>query len=187
MRLFTALDLPPEIRLKLEGTVSGLRAETPIHWSPPENLHITTKFVGEWPEEHLDSVGNTLAKLTRFAPFEVAIRNFGWFPNVGAPKVLWVGVHSGDALEKLAAATEECLAKLGIARDPRPYSPHLTLARIKNSAALADLRAQVEKLQPADLGAFTAGGFHLYRSEPGPNSSVYQKLRSYRFETAKTK
>jgi 2'-5' RNA ligase len=187
MRLFTALDLPSEIRLKLEGIVSGLRAEAPINWSPPENLHITTKFVGEWPEEHLDAVDKALVKLTGFAPFAVAIRDLGWFPNASSPKVLWAGVHGGPSLDALAAATEECLDKLAIARDPRPYSPHLTLARIKSAASLGDLRERVEQLQPADLGAFTASGFHLYRSEPGPNASVYQKLRSYCFEAAKTK
>jgi 2'-5' RNA ligase len=185
MRLFTALDLPSEFRLKLEGMVSRLRPETPIHWSPPENLHITTKFVGEWPEEHLDAVDKALATLSGLAPFEIAIRDLGWFPHAGAPKVLWAGVHGGAALNQLAAATEECLAKLGIARDPRPYAPHLTLARIKNAAVLGDLRARVEQLQPADLGAFTATGFLLYRSEPGPSASVYQKLRGYRLDAVK--
>jgi 2'-5' RNA ligase len=82
------------------------------------------------------------------------------------------------------AETEERLLPLGIAREEKPLNPHLTLARIKTPAPLRNLRSKVAEVQPADLGAFAAKHFCLYRSDPGSNASIYRSLRDYQFETA---
>jgi RNA 2',3'-cyclic 3'-phosphodiesterase len=184
MRLFTAIDLPTGVRLRLERLLSALRPEAPIKWSPLDNLHITTKFIGEWPEQRLDEIQDALAQLTPREPFEVSLRNLGWYPNERTPRVLWVGVDAGPELSALAEEIEQRLETLGLAKDERPFAPHLTLARIKNPAPLQALRQKVERLQPADLGRFPVAHFSLFRSDPGSNASVYRKLRDYRLEAA---
>jgi RNA 2',3'-cyclic 3'-phosphodiesterase len=183
MRLFTAIDLPDEILLRLERLVSALRPEAPIKWSPLDNLHVTTKFIGSWPEERLDELDAALRSLPPRDAFEVELKTLGWFPNARAPHTFWIGVHS-EGLRQLARESEEQLASLGVARETREFSPHLTLARIKTPVPLRRLREKVEEMQPAALGRFLASHFALYRSDPGSNASVYRRLREYRFESA---
>jgi 2'-5' RNA ligase len=184
MRLFTAIDLPAEMLLRLERLLSALRPEALIKWSPLDNLHITTKFIGEWPEQRLEELDQALASLAPREPFDIEVHDLGWFPNERAPRVLWAGVHSGPCLKRLMAETEERLAAIGIPKEEKQANPHLTLARVKNPVPLRNLRQKVSELQPADLGTFSARHFCLFRSDPGSNASVYRRLRSYRFEAA---
>jgi 2'-5' RNA ligase len=184
MRLFTAIDLPADARLRLERLLSALRPEAPIKWSPLDNLHITTKFIGEWPETRLEEIHDALAHVTPCEPFEISLRGLGWYPNARAPRVLWAGVEAGPELAALAQKTEQCLARIGVSQEDRPFSAHMTLARIKHPAPLQALRQRVERLQPADLGRFLVEQFSLFRSDPGSNASVYRKLRDYRLEAA---
>jgi 2'-5' RNA ligase len=184
MRLFTAIDLPPDMLLRLERLIIALRPEALINWSPLDNLHITTKFIGEWPESRLPELHAALGTLTSRPCFEVEIAGMGWFPTERAPRVLWVGVEAGEALPELAQATEECLQTLGVAKEERKYSPHLTLARVKHQVPLGQLRRKLADLGRVSLGTFAATGFALYRSEPGSNASIYRKLQEYQFESS---
>jgi 2'-5' RNA ligase len=183
MRLFTAIDLPKEILLRLERLMVELRTEAPIRWSPLDNLHVTTKFIGPWPEERLEELHAALSSIPPRNPFELELKKLGWFPNARSPHTFWIGVE-GEGLHQLALATEEKLEPLGIAREARKFSPHLTLARIKTPVSLRRLREKVEELQPAALGHFSVSHFSLYRSNPGSNGSVYTRLRDYRFAPA---
>jgi 2'-5' RNA ligase len=184
MRLFTAIDLPPEMLLRLERLLSALRPEALIKWSPLDNLHVTTKFIGEWPEPRLDELHAALAGLTPRESFEVEIRDLGWFPNDRSPRVLWAGVHASPALKQLIAETEERLLALGVSKEEKPNNPHLTLARIKNPVPLRNLRKKVDEMQPAALGTFFVRHFCLFRSDPGSNASIYRRLRDFKFENA---
>jgi RNA 2',3'-cyclic 3'-phosphodiesterase len=184
MRLFTAIDLPSDALVRLERLLTLLRPEALIKWSPLDNLHITTKFIGEWPEVRLLELDEVLSSILPREPFEVQIKDLGWFPNERSPRVLWAGIHGSEPLDRLARETETCVESLGIKKEERGFTPHLTLARIKNPVPLRRLRQKVDELQPADLGTFQVSTFALYRSDPGSNSSIYRRLRSYRFETA---
>lgn len=183
MRLFTAIDLPSTTLLRLERLLSALRPEAQVKWSPLDNLHITTKFIGEWPESRLPELLDALSSLLPCEPFPVQLKNLGWFPNRRSPRVLWAGVHGGAALADLARRTEDKLHALGISKENRDYSPHLTLARIKNPVSMSRLRQRVDELESIDLGEFLADSFTLFRSDPGSNSSIYRKLHDFRFET----
>jgi RNA 2',3'-cyclic 3'-phosphodiesterase len=188
MRLFTGIDLPSDILLRLERLISALRPEALIKWSPLDNLHVTTKFIGEWPESRLEELHNALASIPGREPFEIEIKNLGWFPNERSPRVLWAGVYDGqppgEALMRLAQETDAKLEELGIKKEDRPFSPHLTLARIKNPVPLQRLRQRVAEMLPAAIGSFPVSRFVLYRSEPGSNASIYRKLGEYKFESA---
>ena len=184
MRLFTAIDLPNDVLLRLDRLLTVLRPEALIKWSPLDNLHITTKFIGEWPESRLPELHEALAHVAPRATFDIEVRDLGWFPNERSPRVLWAGVHGGDALLQLAHDTEKGLEALGIKSEDRPFTAHLTLARIKNPVPMQRLRQRVQELQPAALGKFPVSHFALFRSDPGSNASIYRKLREYSFESA---
>jgi 2'-5' RNA ligase len=168
--------------LRLERLLQALRPDAMINWSPLDNLHITTKFIGKWPESRLEELHQKLRSLTRRANFEIEIGGLGWFPNERAPRVFWAGVHGAEPLAELARATEEELQALGIAKEDRAYSPHLTLARIRQQVPLGRLRSRLEELGRVSLGTFVATGFALYQSQPGSNASIYRKLDEFEFD-----
>lgn len=178
MRLFVGLDLPEEIKVNLGSLIERLRKAAPIRWSPVGNLHITTKFIGEWPEERVGEMKQALAAV-RGPAMEIAIRGLGWFPNPHRPRVFWAAVRAAESLSALAAATETAAEGLGIAKEKRPYSPHLTLARVEEGKDVAELRRRVAALDSDDFGSFRAAEFHLYLSRPGAGGSVYTKLASF--------
>lgn len=184
MRLFTAVDLPPHVLLKLERLQSALRPAALIKWSPLDNLHVTTKFIGEWPDSRLGELTEALRSVVRRAPFQLELKKLGWFPNERSPRVLWVGIENESPLRELAQATEDCLLKFDIPKEDRLFTPHLTLARVKSPVPLDKLREKVREMQPSDLGSFGVSCFSLFRSDPGSNFSIYRKLHTYDFESA---
>jgi 2'-5' RNA ligase len=175
MRLFTALDLPAEVAGNLEDLLRRLRPTARIRWSPPENLHITTKFIGEWPEARLDELKSALAAIPARAPIAMRIHNLGFFPNARAPRIFWCGIDA-PGLAGLAEATDGATAALGIARETRPFSPHLTLGRIKDRVNIEALNQAIAGLASAEFGCFEARSFFLYLSQLRPSGSVYTKL-----------
>ena len=180
MRLFTALDLSAEVTGNLERLLDRLRPAASIQWSPTANLHITTKFIGEWPEERLDELQAALAALPSRASIPVHIRKVGFFPNPHAPRIFWCGIEAAG-LDLLAAETDRATSALGIACETRAYSPHLTLARIKQSPDVQPLREAIVALPSLDFGRFEARSFFLYRSDLRATGSVYTKLAEFPF------
>jgi len=181
MRLFTAIDLPPDIIANLESLITRLKPSARINWSPIANLHITTKFIGEWSEERLNELTAALRALPARPAIPIAIEKLGFFPTPHAPRVFWAGVHGGDALAQLARETENALAALGIAKEQRPFSPHLTLARSKPPGKQPALLQAVAKVPSLDFGRFTADRFFLYHSQLRPTGSVYTQLAQFPF------
>jgi 2'-5' RNA ligase len=182
MRLFTAIELSPHVLLRLERLLSALRPEAQINWSPLDNLHITTSFIGSWPEARLDELTDVLGSLSPREIFDVKLDDFCWFPNARSPHVLSIGTEPCDPLQKLGEDTRNCLERLGIPKEKRAYTPHITLARIKRPVPLERLRQKLQTIEPATFDAFEVRSFSLYRSDPGSNASIYRKLRSFRFE-----
>lgn len=181
MRLFTAVEIPDEVRNRLDRLVTHLRPNAHVKWSPVYNLHITLKFIGEWPAEEFEKLQQGLKTLPTRPAVAIDVRGLGWFPNPHQPRVFWAGVHAGPELAQLAADVDAALTPLGVAKEERPFSPHLTLARIKQPTPLQGLRQAVADLEAVDFGAFEASSFFLYRSQPGPAGSIYTKLSEYPF------
>ena len=178
MRLFTGIDLPTDLVNRIEQLLAELRPAARIHWSPVGNLHLTTKFIGDWPEERLDELRQALAGVPTAGPVAIGVRGLGFFPNTRSPRVFWAGVVA-PRLTALAGATEQALEPLGIAAENRPYSPHLTLARIKASAPLHALHERIHRLASQEFGEFAASRFFLYESKSSPAGSVYTKLSEF--------
>jgi 2'-5' RNA ligase len=177
MRLFTGIDLPEEVVRNLEALLARLRPAAHIHWSPPANLHITTKFIGAWPEERL---ADLTAALSRIPPpaIPVHIRQLGFYPNPHAPRILWCGIEA-PGLDALAAETDRAASAIGVPSETRPFSPHLTLARIKPKPELQPLREAIAALPSLEFGRFDARRFFLYQSILRPSGSVYTKLAEF--------
>jgi 2'-5' RNA ligase len=179
LRLFTGIAATHEINSRLDDLVCRLRPLARIRWSPSANFHITTKFIGAWPEDRVEEMKAALAGLRGAGKFTIAIRGLGFFPNARRPRIFWTGVEGGVALSNLASDTQQVCAKLGVKVEEKQYSPHLTLARIDSPSGLGVLHDAVAKIAETDFGAFEASIFHLYLSRPGRGGSVYTSLAEF--------
>lgn len=133
LRLFIAIELTREIHQNLDKLIRtiqpvGIRG---INWVNSANIHLTLKFLGDTPKTQLHPIVNALAQATlSSAPFELTVKGTGCFPNPRQPRVLWVGVEAPPQLAALQKDIDESLKTLNIPSEVRPFSPHLTLARI---------------------------------------------------------
>ncbi len=166
----------------LTDLLRPLQLKARLQWTPPENLHVTTKFLGEWPSEKLQLVLDALREVPKPAAFAMAVERLGFFPNPYSPRVLWAGVRAPQALAQLAHDTDRALKAVGVPAETRAYSPHVTLARVKPASALDDLRAAVAKHESAEFGWMEVTAFHLYLSRPAPGGSVYEKQATFPFQ-----
>jgi 2'-5' RNA ligase len=170
MRLFAAIEIPDDLKEALRSFVGRLQPTAKIGWSPVDNLHVTTKFIGEWPEPRLDQMKRTLASVPVNGAIEVTVKGLGWFPNPRRPRVFWAGVEGGEPLRTLARATEQAVAQLGVPIEQRAYAPHLTLARIREAVPLDRLHQTIESFPAGcgfNFGSFSAAQFFLYLSAGG--------------------
>jgi 2'-5' RNA ligase len=177
MRLFTAIDIPAGIKQRLHALVDRLRPVAKLSWSPVDNLHVTTKFVGEWPEARLQDLKDVLATIPKPGALEIKVAGMGWFPHAKNPRVFWAGIEVNEALRKLAEDTETATASIGVQKEERGFHPHLTLARRRDPVPLDKLRQILDALSPdsSDFGAFSARSFFLYLSAGGK----YTKLQEF--------
>jgi 2'-5' RNA ligase len=186
MRLFVAMDIPEDVRSAISALVAKLR---PNHrnarWVRIEGLHVTLKFIGEASSEKSAEIKAALAVVPSRAPIPMNFRGLGFFPNDRRPRVLWAGIAAGPELAALAAAVDTALTSLGIPREERTFSPHLTLARFDMPRGLDALRAAIEKAGALEFGGATAKEFHLYQSVLKPGGAEYTRLATYSFSGSK--
>jgi 2'-5' RNA ligase len=179
MRLFTALDISDDVRAALVELLRQLSPAARFQWSPPENLHITTKFIGNWPEEKLAELTGALAGVRKPGPIEIKIAGLGWVPNPHSPRVLFAGVYADASLPELHHDIEMACAGIGIPAEAKNFNPHMTLARIKSPEGLPAVRQLIAQLPTRDFGQFAARAFHLYQSVPVPGGTEYKKLEEF--------
>ncbi|MFZ0480196.1 MAG: RNA 2',3'-cyclic phosphodiesterase [Terriglobales bacterium] len=129
MRIFIGIDLDDEIRAKIARFIEGVSGFAPeARWVRPESLHVTLKFIGEQNPEQVAAITQRLRQIASPAT-EINVSRFGFFPTAKAPRVFWIGIHAGPQLAQLAGNIDASVAELGIPREERAFSPHLTLAR----------------------------------------------------------
>jgi RNA 2',3'-cyclic 3'-phosphodiesterase len=182
VRLFVALDVPRNVREALSEVTENLKKKCPgARWTRLEGVHITLKFIGEAPEDRVTPIREALGTLGPFAPVEVRVTGFGFFPTARRPRVFWAGVEGGPRLSELAAAIEMRLEPLGIAPEKRAFHPHLTLARFESPRGTQALRDAVEGLGTPEFGAETFREFHLYQSVLKRSGAEYTRICTYPF------
>jgi len=179
MRLFIALDIPAEVRTALSSYVEKVRQLAPdARWARVEGLHVTLKFIGAFADDRITELKTALANV-KHAPCPVNFDGTGFFPNTKSPRVFWAGVEGGGPLSGLAGAIDQEVMKLGVAKEDRPYHPHLTLARANDHG---NLRALLHAPAAPTFGTMTAREFFLYQSQPQRGGSRYTKLERFRLE-----
>ncbi|RKY62807.1 MAG: RNA 2',3'-cyclic phosphodiesterase [Candidatus Latescibacterota bacterium] len=182
IRTFVAVDISDEARGRVRDLVEELKQyKADVRWVAPESLHLTLKFLGEIDEGRLEDVFSGVEEaVSGVEPFRMVLEGLGGFPGLGRPRVLWVGVSDGaEELRNLAARVEGSLEHRGFPREDRPFSPHLTIGRVKR------LSGRLRQLTDAMRG----GGFgpeevrveevKVMKSDLRPSGAVYTTLRSF--------
>lgn len=173
IRLFVALEIPEAIRQRLvllQGGVPGAR------WQDTEQMHLTLRFVGEVDEDVGHDIDDALA-MVRAPSFPLEIAGVGEFGGK-IPRALWAGVRPNEALLHLQRKIETALQRLGLPAEERKFSPHITLARLKNAPRAKVIEFLTHHALFAS-GPFPVDRFALFSSELGSNGSVYHVERTY--------
>jgi RNA 2',3'-cyclic 3'-phosphodiesterase len=153
----------------------------PLRTVPVENLHLTLKFLGNTNEELQNAVSRVLVSVAESEPrFSIAFCGLGTFPDIRRPSVVWAGVSSADPCVRLATACDHFLEPLGFEPEPRPYRPHLTLARVKQPLSDDRLKNLVTQMDDVELATLDVTEIALMESTPSPSGVAYRKLQSAR-------
>lgn len=198
IRAFLAVELSQELQAELATVQQDLKRrielemkrDTRISWARPASIHLTTKFLGDMDEEVIDpllvAVEQTIGSQI---PVNVPLERLGAFPRPQSPRVLWVGPsenweRGGEAtrIAEIHGAIEQACEGLSFLRETRPFSPHLTLARIKvGERHVGVVLAKTGVLdRPLSLGSLVVEAVVLMKSELKPTGSVYTKLWAVR-------
>lgn len=174
MRLFVALDLPSSLRTRLSWMSGGLQG---ARWVPPENYHVTLRFLGEVPAWRAEEIDLALAGL-RATGFDLQLSGVGTFEKGGKVLSLWIGVDRNPALDHLQSKIETAMQRAGLESERRRFNPHITLARVDQVPA----HKVAEWMQGRNLfrsDTVPIDHFTLFRSRLGKEQAVYDAEVEY--------
>ncbi len=184
MRLFIAIQIPPDVRAALAALLKEFRAIAPqAKWVRAENIHITLKFLGETDSTKLTAVQEALSAIRSNQAVAMRFLGLGFFPNENRAKVFWAGIESSANLPAIATDIDQSMHKLGFPLENRPFTPHLTLARFEPPGIPPKLFAAAEERSSREFGSLTTGMFHLIQSKLKPSGAEYTTLHSFPFVT----
>ena len=182
VRCFVAVRLAENLKKPAAEIMDTLRRTgADVKWVEPHNLHFTLKFLEEIEWSRLDSAASAIDRaLNGVTRFTVSLGGVGAFPGGVRPRVVWIGVSSGAAdLSSLAAKLDREFEKEGFPTERRPFSPHLTLGRVRSSSGAAALSAAIIALKHLTMGSMRVSAVHLMKSTLTPNGPIYREIRSW--------
>jgi RNA 2',3'-cyclic 3'-phosphodiesterase len=183
MRLFVAVemnrsveDAAREMIDELRGRVLRLAPRARVTWAAPERLHVTVRFIGDADDGRVQAIRTALGPTLDAPPFDVIVEGVGAFPAKGPPRVFWAGLTDGrERMLDVERAVSQRLATL-LPTEERPYSPHLTLARVRDPAGLSR-SALFEGLTTQHFGRVHVDAITLFESRLSPKGATYVPLQ----------
>ncbi|MBN2427999.1 MAG: RNA 2',3'-cyclic phosphodiesterase [Deltaproteobacteria bacterium] len=178
LRTFLAVPLGQNVIKAIDTIRSELVSVLPdVRWVSPETMHLTIKFFGDIPSQDIDKIKTAMQPLQKeLESFETDISGLGAFPSLSRPRVIWLGVKNQAAFKRLHSAVEKELSCIGFEQDERPFSPHLTLGRVKKPIPSAD--RLLEKYRHVYCGKMKADRLVLFESRLNPRGAVHLPLFS---------
>ncbi|MBI4286650.1 MAG: RNA 2',3'-cyclic phosphodiesterase [Chloroflexi bacterium] len=184
VRSFIAVELPEEVRAKLATLQARLKLgeQFGVKWVAPAGIHLTLKFLGNVEAERISEIAGAMTEAARgIPPFHLEIKGLGAFPSLKRVQVVWAGLEGDlDRLSQLQQNIELALALLGFAEEERPFTPHLTLARVRPQV----LPEERLRLGQAIASTTFAGGpiqvdaVNLMQSQLTRTGAIYTRLSS---------
>jgi 2'-5' RNA ligase len=182
IRCFVALNLSPEVKAHLAELQAQLKqAKADVSWVKPENIHLTLKFLGEVEEERIPAIKCAIQEgLEGEGRLLLTLAGLGTFPHPRSPRVIWVGIEGEkERLSHLQERMEQAMEKVGFPREGRPFSPHLTLGRVRSARGLSDLLDLLGRQAGSGFGTIEAQSIELMQSQLHPAGAIYSILESF--------
>ena len=185
VRSFVAIELPEELKSELIGLNECLKsgAHTGVRWVDPRGIHLTLKFLGDIAVDRVDDINAALVKATQgISPFKLEVGGLGVFPNPRRVRVAWVGISGEvDKLRQLQQRVESSLAETGFPAESRGFTPHLTLARVREQVSPDERQSFGRLIESTDFKAIhdiAVDKVFLMRSQLTRQGAVYSRLSS---------
>jgi 2'-5' RNA ligase len=181
VRAFLAFDLEnSEVKKNLAHAQKlVMQTGADVKLVEPENIHMTIRFLGDITLNMSDKVFEEMKKV-EFTPFNVQISGIGVFPSLSYPRVVWAGITQGaDQLRNVFSQLEPRLQSLGFAPDPKGFSPHLTIARVRSARNKMELVEFVKTNAEYPFGIVQAKCLRLKKSELTPKGPIYSTLKEH--------
>ena len=176
-RTFIAVSLSSSIPAEIAKTVQTLQTHFwDVRWVEPKNMHVTLKFLGDTPLNDLPQLIRTVTQCTSgMGSFDLTFQGLGAFPNRESPKTIWVGCQEGSKeLIQLAESIDRGLSSLGFPKEPRRFSPHLTIGRIKKPVQESPLKSLFDEEQV--FGSCRVSEVQIFSSELTRHGAIYDEL-----------
>lgn len=180
MRTFVGIGLPSDCRRAIAEATSPLRTEhRTVSWTLEQNLHVTLKFLGETPNDRIEEIGSLLdVAAGGIPPFEFSVDEAGGFPDLRAPRVLWIGIREPlELVGKLQENIENALSAAGFPREGRRFHPHVTVGRVRDRLPAEWGVKYAKALSGKPFGVVGVSSFQFYESRLSPKGAVYHVLR----------
>jgi RNA 2',3'-cyclic 3'-phosphodiesterase len=178
-RLFIAIPLPASVREQLAALSEPMRS---IAWARPDQLHLTLRFLGDVETDWNEKLEAALSRV-QVEPFLVPVAGLGSFPPRGTARVIWVGVgHGHPRLHQLRQQIDDALLATGIPLDVRIFHPHVTLGRVKESAAPAAAAEFLKRHRDFEAAPVRVETFQLCASQLRPGGAVHTLKREFRLQ-----
>jgi 2'-5' RNA ligase len=185
VRCFIAVELPDEVKTGLDQLQAQIKSgrQTSVKWVDPYGVHLTLKFLGNVASDRIDPITAAMEEASQgVSPFQLEVKDLGVFPNLRRVQVVWVGVGGEvDKLAKLQQRLESNLAGLGFAPERRRFTPHLTLARLRDRASLEEREGLGKLIASTKFEAaytFPVDAVSLMRSQLTREGAIYSRIGS---------
>ena len=175
-RAFLAIPLPQQLKDSISVVQRQLQTQIPYaRWVPPKNLHLTLHFFGEIGQETLEKIRVSVLSVKGCKrPFLVEVKGLGAFPDQHRPRILWLGLEPKDQLRQLYQDCNKALLRAGVATESRPYSPHLTIGRLRQQKTdMTDLFSSVGQQR---IGQLPINKLVLFKSRLQPGGAEHIPL-----------
>lgn len=178
IRSFISIELPDGIKRSITKLIAELRkAGIDVAWVPAEKIHLTLKFLGNTDDSLIPKIKERISnKLLHYNAFYINIIGIGCFPSEKRPRVLWVGVERSDILQSILKEIDTECAGLGFAREDRPFSPHLTIGRVRSQKGVAEMLRRFTEFRTTDFGTVEAKSIHIMKSELKPAGAEHTSI-----------
>ena len=190
LRSFIAIELPDTLKDEINRLESGLQKAMPgsgTKWVNAHSIHLTLKFLGNIDISQVNSIEKAMELVSgETAPFQLKTGALGAFPNLRRVQVVWIGLTGGvDRLQVLQQALDSSLARIGFGLETRPFNPHLTLARVRREASLAERQTLGELLARTSVNlvsGINVSAISLIKSELDRSGAIYHRICSTRLK-----
>ena len=185
VRCFIAIELPEEVKAGLTRLQAKLKLgnQCPVKWVDPYSVHLTLKFLGNVDADRISQITAALAEAAQgVSPFHLEVKDLGVFPNLRRVQIAWVGLSGDlDKLLQLQQRIESNLSRLGFAPEPRAFTPHLTLARVRDQASPDERQKLGQLISSTKFEAaysFPVDSTRLMRSQLTREGAIYSQISS---------